>query len=80
MLQLHKALASCTLTVGLQDGAPGFPPSPPPVPPWTRPPHEGKGQAIMSASHRSATRFLEAQQSGHGRETERRGGIHRRAP
>jgi len=33
----------------------------------------------MSATHRSATRFPEAQQAGHGRETKRRGGNHRRA-
>jgi hypothetical protein len=78
MLQLHKAVAYCTLTVDLQAGEPGPPPTPRAS--ADRPPDEGKGQAIMSASHRSATRFPGAQQTGRGRETERRGGIHRRAP
>jgi hypothetical protein len=55
MLQLHKALASCTLTVGLQDGGPGFPPSPPPVHPRTRTNHrtrEGAGDHVSISPER----------------------------
>jgi hypothetical protein len=62
MLQLHKALASCTLTVGLQDGEPGFPPSPPPVHPRTRPPHEGRGR--RSCRHLTGARHASPRPSG----------------